>query len=137
MRRKVYYNPYERTDLQALRQALEISGKNYKVIRQEVNKFNDKGRPDSIEKVDYIYASITPKGDLTVNRKGQGSWTAESFEVSYLYPDYLRVENLIEHPIYGQLKIKSINDMRQYGLSTAVAVRVGSIRTIYDKGERY
>lgn len=129
------HNVYSKPNLQAWRQAIELHGSFYKVRRAVVNSFDEKGRPNNEEKIDYIPLAIVPKGDYSCNRKEQGSWTAESFEVSYVYPDYLRVEEYIEHPNYGDLRVISINDMREYGISTATAVRVNSIRQIKNSGE--
>lgn len=128
-------NLYSKPNLQAWRQAIELSGSLYKVRRAIVNSFDEKGRPNNEETIDYIPLAIVPVGDYSVNRKEQGSWTAESYDVSYVYPDYLRVEEVIEHPNYGLLKVISVNDMREYGISTAKAVRINSIRIIKDKGE--
>lgn len=135
MSNKHIYNPYNRTDLQALKQALSMTSERYRVIRETVNKFNEKGRPDSIQKIDIIEASIIQNGDHSVDQKGQGSWSTETFTVSYIYPDYLRLENIIEHPFYGNLRVTSVNDMRDRGVSTATAVRLNSMRDIIDKGE--
>lgn len=128
-------NLYSKPNLQAWRQSIELSGSFYKVKRAIVNNFDEKGRPNNEEKIDYIPLAIIPNGDYTCIRKGQGSWTAESYSISYVYPDYLRVEEIIEHPNYGPLRVISVNDMREYGISTATAVRINSIRTIKDSGE--
>lgn len=136
MKRSEIYNPYLRADLQGFRQALEMTNRRYRVIRQTVNKFNDKGRPESIQKIDYINATITKSDDIrTDKRDGKGGWQTETFEIAYCYPEYLRAENIVEHPQYGQLKVGDINDMREHGVSIAKAVRIGSIRNIHDRGE--
>lgn len=128
-------NLYSKPDLQSLRQALSLTSARYKVVRQVTNHFNEKGRPDSKEQIEYIEMSIVPNGTYTVNQKEQGSWTAESYEISYIYPEYLRVEDIVEHPNYGKLRVLSINDMREFGVSTATAVRINSIRQIRNSGE--
>lgn len=128
-------NVYSRPDLQAWRQVLTTSASCYKVIRQVTNRFDDKGRPYNKEEIQYIPMTIIPNGDYSVNRREQGSWTAERFTVAYVYPDYLRVEDIIEHPNYGRLRILSINDMREYGVSSASAVRIDSIREVRNSGE--
>jgi len=79
--------------------------------------------------------AITPTGDMSINRKEQGTWSAETYSISYLYPDYLRGEEIIEHPMYGRLRVISVDDMREYGVMTAKAVRIDSIRPVMDKGE--
>ena len=129
------HNLYSKPDLQAFRQALSLSSALYKVKREITNHFDDKGRPDSKEQITYIELAIVPKGNYTVNQKEQGSWTAESFEISYIYPDYLQVEDIVYHPNYGELRVLDINDMREYGVSSATAVRVNSIRQIKNSGE--
>lgn len=128
-------NVYSRPDLQSWRQALATSASCYKVIRQITNRYDDKGRPNNKEEAQWVAMSIIPAGDYSVNRRDQGSWTSERFKVSYVYPDYLRVEDIIEHPNYGRLRILSIDDMREYGVSTATAVRIDSIREIRNSGE--
>lgn len=128
-------NVYSRPDLQAWRQALELTSSCYKVTRQITNRYDEKGRPNNKEEIQYIPMTIIPDGDYRVDRKEQGSWTVENFKISYVYPDYLRVEDIIEHPNYGILRVMSINDMREYGISTASAVRINSIRNVRNKGE--
>lgn len=136
MKRQENYNPYSRQDIQAIRQALEITNRHYRVIRQTVNKFNDKGRPESIQKIDFINATITKSGDLSLDkREGHGGWQTEWFEITYCYPEWLRAENIVEHPVYGQLVVKDINDMREYGVCVAKATRINSIRNVHDTGE--
>lgn len=129
------HNLYSKPDLQAFRQALSLTSAMYKVKRQITNHFNDKGRPDSKEQITYLNLAIVPNGDYTVNQKEQGSWTAESFKISYVYPDYLLTEDIVYHPNYGELRVISIEDMREYGVSSATAVRVNSIRHIKNSGE--
>lgn len=128
-------NLYSKPDLQSWRQALELSSSFYKVKRAVVNYYDEKGRPNNKEEIDWVPLSIIPAGDYTCNRKEQGSWTAESYKVSYVYPEYLRVEEIIEHPNYGSLKVISLDDQREYGVSTATAVRINSIRVIKNSGE--
>ena len=128
-------NVYSRPDLQAWRQSIELAGSFYKVIRNTINEYDEKGRPNNKQEVQYIAAAIIPVGDYSVTRKGQGSWTSEKYKISYVYPDYLRIEDIVEHPNYGVLKVLEVDDMREYGISTATAVRINSIRRIKDNGE--
>ena len=129
------HNLYSKPDLQAFRQALSLTSAMYKVKRQVTNHFNDKGRPDSKEQITYVELAITPDGDYRVNQKEQGSWTAENYKISYVYPDYLMVEDIVYHPNYGELRVMSIDDKREYGVSSASAVRVNSIRQIKNSGD--
>ncbi|MEG1565325.1 MAG: hypothetical protein RR342_01105 [Bacilli bacterium] len=127
-------NLYSKPDLQSLRQALSLTSALYCVKRQITNHFDEKGRPNSKESQVYFEMAIVPNGDYKSKRTEQGSWTAESFMISYIYPDYLQTEDIITHPFYGELRVESINDMREYGVSTAVAVRINSIRKIINSG---
>lgn len=128
-------NLYSKPDLQALRQALSLSGAYYKVVRQVTNHFNEKGRPDSKQQIEFIEMAIIPTGNYNVDMKEQGGWTAESFEATYIYPDYLQVEDIIEHPNYGKLKVISVEDKREYGASKANTVRLDSVRKTNNNGE--
>lgn len=127
----IYDKPY----LQAFRQALSLNSRRYKVHRQVTNHFDEKGRPDSKEQIEYVELAIVPSGELNIDQKEQGSWNAQSYSISYVYPEYLRGEDIIEHPEYGRLRVTNINDMREYGVSTATAVRIDSIRQIRNSGE--
>lgn len=128
-------NVYSRPDLQSWKQALELTDSYYKVTRSITNFYDEKGRPDNKEEIELIPMTIVPTGDYKVVRNAQGSWSAESYKISYVYPTYLRVEDIIEHPNYGKLRVLDISDMREYGVMTATAVRINSIRTIMDSGE--
>lgn len=131
-----HYNPFRMTDVQAIKQALSMTNERYRIIRQTVNKFDDKGRPSSIQEIDYIEATVTKTSDRVLDkRNGNGGWNTETFEISCCYPHYLRNENILEHPYYGNLKVTDVDDMREYGLTTAKAVRMNSIRNINDRGE--
>lgn len=129
------HNVYSRPDLQAFRQAIELTSSMYKVTRASINEYDEKGRPNNKEEVIYMAMSIVPVGDMRIDRKGQGTWVAESFKINYIYPDYLRGEEIIEHPNYGLLRVLSVNDMREYGVMEATAVRINSIRPVMDSGE--
>lgn len=126
---------YDKPYIQALRQALSLTSDRYKVYRQVTNHFDEKGRPDSKEQIEYVELSIIPSGEIRIDQKEQGSWNTQSFSISYVYPEYLRGEDIIEHPEYGKLRVTSINDMREFGISSATAVRIDSIRQIRNTGE--
>lgn len=128
-------NVYSRPDLQSFKQALELTDSYYKVTRSITNFYDEKGRPDNKEEIQFLPLTIIPTGDYKVVRNAQGSWTAESYKISYVYPTYLRVEDIIEHPNYGRLRVLDVDDMREYGVMTATAVRINSIRPIMDSGE--
>lgn len=128
-------NVYSRPDLQSFKQALELTDSYYKVTRSITNFYDEKGRPDNKEEIQLLPLTIIPTGDYKIVRNAQGSWSAESYKISYVYPTYLRVEDIIEHPNYGKLRVLDISDMREYGVMTATAVRINSIRTIMDSGE--
>lgn len=131
-----WHNVYSRPDLQAFRQAIELSSSMYKVIRSTINEYDEKGRPNNKEEVIYMAMAITPIGDMSIDRRERGgTWIAEKFKINYIYPDFLRGEELIEHPFYGTLKVISIDDMREYGVMEATAVRINSIRPVMDRGE--
>lgn len=121
---------YNKPDLQSLRQALMLTSDKYLVFRQATNHFNDKGRPDSKVETELMEMAIVPNEDYAVNRREQGSWSSETFTVSYIYPDSLQLEDIIEHPIYGKLRVTRIKDMSVYGVGSATAERINSSRNI-------
>lgn len=121
---------YNKPDLQALRQAISLTSDRLLVYRNVTNHYNEKGRPDSKVEAELVELAVVPNEDYSVNRKEQGSWSSETFSVSYVYPDYLQLEDIIEHPVYGKLRVTSIKDMREFGVSTARAERINASRNI-------
>lgn len=133
-------NPFDTSDLQALRQAMEPMQEPIKVISNVVNRYNDKGRPETKTEFRTMMGVIQPYGDFDINRKNggeQGEWLPVKYLLTIIDPDYVRRGEIIEHPILGKLRVVSIKPKKRYGTMSAILEDTASSPDIRDRGELY
>ena len=102
-----------------------------------VSKFNDKGRPENIvELVDFPCAII---GGNTGRRSSlSGDRSNTKFTVIVLPPASLQIGDILEHKLYGVLKVHEFDGGAPWGVISAVATRVGATENVEDgKSIRY
>ena len=140
MAKIVRHNPFDKSDLQALRQAIEPMGEFIKIIGNTIQKFNEKGRPENITEEKIVWGVIQPYGDLDIDRKGggeQGEWMPARYLLTLIHPDFVRRGDYVEHEVYGRLRVSEIKPKKRYGTMSAVLSETRSAPERLDKGEIY
>lgn len=116
------------SDVEALQQAIQPFLQQYEVIRHKVQTYNERGRVDDIVKKETITAFIKPNGSRlnTQQPEGMGRRVTNDYTITCVVPEYFNQGDIIIHPVYGRLKVNTINDNRYQGMMSGGLIRTGT-----------
>lgn len=119
-------------DLQALKQAMQPFEQEYKVIRISVNRYNDLGRNDNIEKFDTVKGSIqVDSNTYELKDVGRGEEDNTNYTLTLIAPEYVEKGDIIITEEYGRLKVTDKNyGNKLFGTESFTLVRTGTINPI-------
>lgn len=114
-------------DIESLKQVIYTFGKVYKINRSKITGINVRGRVDNITVKEDLFACILPSNKrINTNNDGKGRWITAEAEISCVIPQYFSINDIIEVPGRGRMKVVSIQDLREYGVMTGSLVRTGT-----------
>lgn len=122
-------------DIEALKQVIYTFGKIYKINRAKIVGINERGRVTNVITREDLFACILPSNKrINTNNDGKGRWITAEAEISCVIPQYFGINDIIEVPGRGRMKVVSLNDLREYGVMTGALVRTGTTdrETPYD-----
>lgn len=126
-------------DIEALKQVIYTFGKTYTIHRNKIVGINERGRVTNVKKDEPIFAVILPSNKrINTNSDGKGRWITAECEISCVIPQYFALNDIIDVPGRGRMKVISLQDFREYGVMTGSLVRTGTTdrETPYDN-KRY
>lgn len=103
-----------------------------KLRMNTVNKFNDKGRPEHVQKLVDFPCVIYPDGTTTVTNKAGGSFSTTRYHVMFMPPQRLNMSDILECEAFGILKIIEFDGYNEFGLTSAKAIKLGAGWDIQD-----
>ena len=114
-------------DVESLKQVIYTFGKPYTILRAKITGINARGRLDNIVVKETIFACILPSNKrINTNNDGKGRWFTAEAEISCVIPQYFSLNDIIEVPGRGKMKVVSLNDLREYGVITGSLIRIGT-----------
>ena len=114
-------------DIEALKQVIYTFGKPYTIYRAKMTAINARGRLDNVVVKEELFACILPSNKrINTNTDGRGRWFTAEAEISCVIPQYFNMNDIIEVPGRGKMKVVSVNDLREYGVMTGSLVRIGT-----------
>lgn len=126
-------NPFVKQGQKALDQCLApFTDDSVKLRKNIVNKFNDKGRPEHVQELVDFPCVITPAGSTSGTSTANGARSTTKFNVMITPPATLQIGDILEHSTYGVMKIVEFDGYGNYGLTSAVAVKLGAGNDVTD-----
>ena len=115
------------SDVEAFLQAIQPFMCCYKITRQSIKNYNQRGRVANVTVNETINAFIEPlQKQLNTNSSGHGRRQTASYKLYAVCPEYVSNGDLIITPHWGILKVDSVDDQRFQGVITANLVRTGT-----------
>lgn len=110
------------SDIMALKQALQPLCQQYNIRRNVIRNYNERGRVENISRVDVIKGAVVPGSTrINTNVDGKGRWVTSDYDIYITNPYYIEVGDIIETQ-YGNLKVQSLTDYRQFGMMQGALV---------------
>lgn len=126
-------NPLIKQGQKALDQCLApVMDNSVKLRKNIVNKFSDKGRAEHVQELVDFPCVITPMGATTGTSSAGGTRSTTKFTVMVTPPATLQIGDILEHATYGVMKIVEFDGYGNYGLTSAVAVKLGAGNNVTD-----
>ncbi len=115
------------SDVHAFLQAIQPFMCKYAITRQAIKSYNERGRVANVAVKDTINAFIEPaRKQLNTNSSGFGRRQTASYTLYTVVPEYISNGDLIFTPMWGVLKVESVDDIRYQGVITANLVRTST-----------
>lgn len=114
------------SDAIALKQTLMPLLRKYKIRRNLILNYNDRGRVENTSRVDIIEAAIIPGSTrINTNVDGKGRWVTSDYDIYCVIPNYFERGDLIETQ-YGVLKVQTLIDNREFGMMQGALVHTST-----------
>ena len=127
-------------DLGALHQVIE-SFSNYNgqtqytdiyIERNVIHGFNERGRPDNIAHKQKIKGVLIPQSKQLDQKDGEGYWVNVEYKLVVASPYRIYNGDIVITP-KGRMIATNVNDMYEFGSSSATLVRQRSAEKFVDK----
>lgn len=107
-------------------QALQPFIQKYKIMRNAIRGYNERGRVDNVNSKDTIVAAIIPESKrINTNNEGMGRRITSDYTLYCVLPEYVSMGDIIATP-YGTLKVVQIPNEGFQGIMQASLVRTGT-----------
>ena len=126
------------SDAIAFKQAILPFADKYIIERVTVRDYDDRGRVENITKPEYITAAIIPSGSRSgeLDSNGFGRRQNAGYGIYAFLPQYFEMGDVIYHPIWGRMRVTSIDDSRYQGVISGTLQRTGTTESSKSYGNK-